>query len=73
MEGLTFEWNIERGNDIVKIVTMKESGKKLTEIKREMEISKMSSDFLFLKGLKSGQAHISVRIMEPGYESVSLA
>jgi hypothetical protein len=35
-----------------------------------MEFSKLHSDVLFLKGLKTGMATVSVRIMEPGYEDV---
>jgi len=38
-----------------------------------MEFSKLHSDVLFLKGLKTGMATISVRIMEPGYETVQPA
>jgi len=33
-----------------------------------MELYKLDSDVLFLKGLKTGTATISVRISEPGYE-----
>lgn len=73
MEGLRFEWTIERGNDIVKIVTMKESSHKSSEVKREMEFSKLHSDSLFLKGLRTGTATISVKINEPGYEHVQLS
>lgn len=49
---------------------MKEAAHKSTDIKREMEFSKLHSDALFLKGLRTGQAIISVRISEPGYEHV---
>lgn len=70
MEGLRFEWAIERGNDIVKIVTMKEASHKSSDIKKEMEFSKLHSDTLFLKGLRTGLATISVKINEPGYEHV---
>ena len=35
-----------------------------------MEFSKLHSDVLFLKGLRTGTATLSVRIMEPGYENV---
>jgi hypothetical protein len=38
-----------------------------------MEFSKLHSDVLFLKGLKTGMATLSVRIMEPGYEEVLAA
>lgn len=73
LEGFSFEWNIERGNDIVKIATNQEAGKKLSEVKREMEFSKLSSDTLFLKGLKTGTAVISAKILEPGYETIQTA
>lgn len=33
----------------------------------------MHSDVLFLKGVKSGIASISVKLMEPGYEELSPA
>lgn len=70
LDGLRFEWNIERGTDVVKIVTMREAAHKQSDLKREMEFSKMHSDVLFLKGLRTGIATLSVRIMEPGYEEV---
>lgn len=35
-----------------------------------MEFSKLHSDVLFLKGLRTGTATVSVRIMEQGYEEV---
>ena len=38
-----------------------------------MEFSKLHSDVLFLKGLKTGTAIVSVKIMEPGYENVPAA
>lgn len=31
LDGFRFEWNIEKGNDIVKIITIKEAGQKLSE------------------------------------------
>jgi hypothetical protein len=52
---------------------MKEASHKQSEVKREMEFSKMHSDVLFLKGIRTGTATLSVRIMEPGYESVEPA
>lgn len=70
LEGLRFEWNIDQGTDIVKIVTMKEAAHKQSELQKEMEFSKMHSDVLFLKGLRTGTATLSVKIMEPGYDSV---
>jgi len=57
----------------VKIVTMKEASHKQSDLKREMEFSKMHSDVLFLKGLRTGTATLSVRLMEPGYENVEPA
>jgi hypothetical protein len=33
----------------------------------------MQSDIQYLKGLRSGTATVSVRLIEPGYESVSAA
>lgn len=56
LEGFRFEWNIDTGTDIVKIVTTKEAQHKQSEIKREMEFSKLHSDVLFLKGLRTGTA-----------------
>ena len=38
-----------------------------------MEFSKLHSDVLFLKGIRTGTAVVSVRIMEPGYENVLAA
>jgi hypothetical protein len=38
-----------------------------------MEFSKVHSDVLILKGLKSGLATISVRLNEPGYETLPLS
>lgn len=52
---------------------MKEAAHKSSELKREMEFSKMHSDELFLKGLRTGTATLSVRLMEPGYENVEPA
>lgn len=52
---------------------MKEASHKQSDLQREMEFSKLHSDVLFLKGLKTGTAKISVRIMEPGYENVESA
>ena len=67
LEGLVFEWKIESGEDIVKIVTLKEAHQRASEIKRGIEYHKQHSDVLLLKGLKSGVATISVRIIEKGY------
>jgi hypothetical protein len=49
---------------------MKEAAHKSSDIKKEMEFSKLHSDALFLKGLRTGVATISVRINEPGYEHI---
>lgn len=49
---------------------MKEASHKVSEVKREMEFSKLHSDVLFLKGSKPGTATISVKINEPGYEHI---
>lgn len=73
MEGLRFEWNIEQGTDIVKIVSMKDASKKQSQRQKEMEFSKLHSDVLFLKGLRTGSATVSVKILEPGYENIEPA
>ena len=70
MEGLRFDWNIESGTDIVKFVSIKEAAHKSSDIKREMEVSKLHSDMIFLKGLRTGTTVLSVKIKEPGYENV---
>ena len=64
LEGFSFEWIIERGTDIIKIVPSKEAGQKSTAIKKEMEFSKLYSDVLFLKGMRTGTALVSVKILE---------
>lgn len=51
----------------MKIVTLKEAHQRASEIKRGIEYHKQHSDVLLLKGLKSGVATISVRIIEKGY------
>ncbi len=66
--GFRFDWTIEEGTDVVKIVSMQEAGHKTSELAKGMEFSKMHSEVLFLKGIKSGTAKISVKLMEPGYE-----
>ena len=53
------------------MVTMKEAAHKSSDLKREMEFSKLHSDSLFLKGLKTGTATISVRLTEQGYDHVA--
>ncbi len=70
---MRFEWSIDSGNDFVKIVSMKEAAHVPSELKKQMEFSKMHSDVLFLKGVKSGTAHISVKLMESGYENLAPA
>ena len=57
----------------MKIVSVKEASHASSELKKELEFSKMHSDALFLKGLKSGSATLSVRIMEPGLEDIESA
>lgn len=52
------------------MVSMKEAAHKSSDLKREMELSKLYSDILFLKGIRTGVATLSVKLMEPGYESV---
>ena len=52
---------------------MKEASHKSSDIKREMEFSKLHSEDLFLKGLRTGAATLSAKLMEPGYEEVLLA
>lgn len=52
---------------------MKEAAHKSSDLKKEMEFSKLHSDVLFLKGLRTGTATISVRILEPGYDHVATA
>jgi hypothetical protein len=73
MLGFRFEWSIEQGTDIIKFASLKEAQRKSQEINKEMEFSKMQSDIQILKGLRSGTATISVRLIEPGYESVEPA
>jgi len=51
---------------------MKEAAHKSSDIKREMEQQKVHTDMLFLKGLRTGTAVLSVKLVEPGYESVAL-
>jgi hypothetical protein len=73
VEGFRFEWNVDDGTDNVKIVSMKEASHKSSDLQREMEFSKLHSDVLFLKGLRTGTAKVSVRLLEPGYETVNPA
>ena len=72
LEGFSFEWNIETGMDVIKIVSSKEAGQKSSAIKKEMEFSKLYSDVLFLKGVRTGQAVVSVKILEEGYGNVEV-
>jgi hypothetical protein len=52
---------------------MKEAAHKSSDIKRDMESSKLHTDMMFLKGIRTGTAILSVKIMEPGYETVGAA
>jgi hypothetical protein len=51
---------------------MNEAAQESTDIKRDMELLKLHSDVLFLKGLKTGSATIQVHINEPGYENIPI-
>ena len=56
----------------MKFASMKEAAHKSSDIKREMEQQKVHTDMLFLKGIRTGTAVLSVKLVEPGYESVAL-
>ncbi len=55
------------------MVSMREAAQKSSDIMREMEFSKLHSEALFLKGLRTGTATLSAKLMEPGYDNVPLA
>lgn len=60
LDGLEFEWTIARGNDVVKRLAMPDTGSRTAH----------RTDLYFLKGVQAGEAEVSVRIREPGYENV---
>ena len=58
------------GKDKVKIVSWKEAAHTSSDLKKEFELDKMQSEVLFLKGIKQGNAVVSAKIMEEGYETI---
>jgi len=52
----------------VKIVSWKEAAHTSSDLKKQLELGKMQSDVLFLKGINQGTAVVQVKLMEPGYE-----
>ena len=67
LNGFRFDWNILKGSEFVKIIDKPEGLK---------HPKASQTDVAYLKGLLAGQAEISVKINEPGYEhlpSVSVA
>ena len=68
LNGYRFDWNIEVGNQNVKVVSWREASRTHSELSQEFELNKLQSEVLFLKGIKQGTSVVSVKINEPGYE-----
>lgn len=43
-----------------------------TEIRRKLEMSNYHSDIMVFKGLKTGQARVTVKLNEKGYDVIIL-
>ena len=73
LSGYRFDWNIESGNQNVKIVSWREAARTHSELSQEFELNKLQSEVLFLKGIKQGSAVVTVKLNEPSYEDVALS
>ena len=60
MDGFSFDWKITDGTDIIKKFAALDTGTRHLH----------HTDFFFLRSLKAGFATVSVKLEEPGYESV---
>ena len=72
LDGFRFDWNVEEGRDNVKVVSLQVAAH-ASASRFQKEFDHMQTDVLFLKGLKQGQSIVSARLLEPGYEEVSLS
>jgi hypothetical protein len=52
LNGYRFDWNIESGNQNVKVVSWREASRTHSELSQEFEMNKLQSEVLFLKGMK---------------------
>lgn len=62
MDGFSFDWTITEGTDIIKKFSAPDTGSRNLH----------HTDYFFLRSMKSGFATVSVKLEEPGYESVKL-
>ena len=70
LEGLKFDWEIIQNPELVNKVTYKEANYRASDLHTELEKSKIPSDLILLKGIKTGTAIVRVTLSEEGYENV---
>ncbi len=68
LTGFRFDWNVESGNENVKIVSWREAARTSSELSKDFEFNKLQSEVLFLKGINQGTAKVSAKITEVGYD-----
>ena len=62
MDGFSFDWTITEGTEIIKKHSAPDSGSRQSH----------HTDYFFIRSLKAGFATVSVKLEEPGHESVKL-
>ena len=62
LDGLRFDWNIQEGKDVVRKFQSVDTGLKT-------ENSHIKTNMLFVRSIGAGKASISVKLIEPGYET----
>lgn len=72
LEGLKFEWKLIENQEVLSKVSLKNSLLILPLEEREnIEKKGAESDILVIRGQNPGKALVTVRCIEPGYESLS--
>jgi hypothetical protein len=74
VQGLMFQWEAEnQGAGALKIVAMTETAYKGSEGLRDIESKHQHSDVAMVKGVRTGKANVSAKLLERGYEEVAPA
>ena len=70
VQGLKFQWEADAGSGALKIVSMTETQYRGTQCLRELEARHQHSNVAMVRGVRTGKANVTAKLLEQGYEEV---